>query len=147
MLENLLHNKARVVVLALSMFGLVLIRAFEEVLFYDPFLAFFKSDFKNSTLPIFEAIPLFLGLVFRFSLNTIFSLAILYCFFKQKPMLWFAGKLYVLALFVLLLAFFAIIFLFESPNYVVLFYVRRFLIQPMLLMLFVPAFYLQYRSN
>lgn len=147
MLENLLHNKARVVVLALSMFGLVLIRAFEEVLFYDPFLAFFKSDFKNSKLPIFEAIPLFLGLVFRFSLNTIFSLAILYCFFKQKQMLWFAGKLYVLALFVLLLAFFAIVFLFESPNYVVLFYVRRFLIQPMLLMLFVPAFYLQYRSN
>lgn len=147
MLENLLHNKARVVVLALSMFGLVLIRAFEEVLFYDPFLAFFKSDFKNSTLPIFEAVPLFFGLVFRFSLNTIFSLAILYCFFKRKAMLWFAGKLYVLALFVLLLAFFAIVFLFESPNYVVLFYVRRFLIQPILLMLFVPAFYLQYRSN
>ena len=147
MLENLLHNKARVVVLVLSMFGLVLIRAFEEVLFYDPFLAFFKSDFKNSKLPIFEAIPLFLGLVFRFSLNTIFSLAILYCFFKQKQMLWFASKLYVLALFVLLLAFFAIVFLFESPNYMVLFYVRRFLIQPMLLMLFVPAFYLQYRSN
>jgi exosortase F-associated protein len=147
MLENLLHNKTRVVVLVLSIFGLVLVRAFEETLFYDPFLAFFKSDFQNSTLPIFATLPLFFGLVFRFSLNTIFSLAILYCFFKQTQMLLFASKLYMLALLILLLAFFAIVFLFESPNYVVLFYVRRFLIQPMLLMLFFPAFYLQYRSD
>lgn len=147
MLENLLHNKTRVVVLVLSIFGLVLVRAFEETLFYDPFLAFFKSDFQNSTLPIFATLPLFFGLVFRFSLNTIFSLAILYCFFKQTQMLLFASKLYMLVLLILLLAFFAIVFLFESPNYMIFFYVRRFLIQPMLLMLFFPAFYLQYRSD
>jgi exosortase F-associated protein len=147
MLEQLQKNKTKVVVLGLSLFGLVLIRALEESLFYDPFLAFFKSDFKNSALPIFETVPLFLGLIFRYSLNTIFSLAILYCIFKQQQMLLFAAQLYVLVLIVLLLAFFGVLFLFDPPNYLVLFYVRRFLIQPMLLILFVPAFYLQYRSK
>jgi exosortase F-associated protein len=147
MLGQLLNNKARGVVLVLSIVGLVLIRTFEDTLFYDPFLSFFKSDFKNSPLPNFETLPLLIGLVFRYSLNTIFSLIILYCLFNQKQILWFSTQMYVLVLMVLLLVFFAVVFLLDPPNYMVLFYVRRFLIQPILLLLFVPAFYLQYRSK
>jgi exosortase F-associated protein len=147
MLEQLQKNKTKVVVLGLSLFGLVLIRALEESLFYDPFLAFFKSDFKNSALPIFETVPLFLGLIFRYSLNTIVSLVILYCLFKQKQLLRFSVQLYLLVLLALLFVFFGMLFLVDPPNYLVLFYVRRFLIQPILLLLFIPAFYLQYRSK
>ncbi len=147
MLEQLLNNKTRCVVVMLSLVGLVLIRAFEETLFYDPFLAFFKSDFKSSALPFFETLPLFLGLLFRYTLNTVLSLAILNSLFKQKQILWFSAQLYVMALIGLLLVFFAVLFLFDPPNYIVLFYVRRFLIQPIFLLLFVPAFYLQYRSK
>lgn len=147
MFKQGLNNKVRGVVLVLSIVGLVLIRAFEDTLFYDPFLVFFKSDFKNSPLPIFETIPLLIGLIFRYSLNTILSLAILYSVFQQKQILWFSTQLYVLVLIVLLLVFFGVVFLLDPPNYMVLFYVRRFLIQPILLLLFVPAFYLQYRSK
>lgn len=147
MFEQLLNNKTRAAGIALSLLGLVLVRAFEETLFYDPFLTFFKSDFKNRALPNFETLPLLVGLVFRYCLNTLFSLAILYGLFMQKQMLLFSAQLYLLVLLVLLLVFFAVVFLLESPNYMVLFYVRRFLIQPILLLLFVPAFYLQYRSK
>jgi exosortase F-associated protein len=147
MLKQLQKNKFRVIGLVLSMLGLVLIRAFEETLFYDPFLTFFKSDFKNSDLPIFDTIPLFFGLVFRYSLNTIVSLVILYCLFKQKQLLRFSVQLYLLVLLALLFVFFGMLFLVDPPNYLVLFYVRRFLIKPILLLLFIPAFYLQYRSK
>jgi exosortase F-associated protein len=147
MLKQLQKNKFRVIGLVLSMLGLVIIRAFEETFFYDPFLTFFKSDFKNSTLPIFDTIPLFFGLVFRYSLNTIVSLVILYCLFKQKQLLRFSVQLYLLVLLALLFVFFGMLFLVDPPNYLVLFYVRRFLIQPILLLLFIPAFYLQYRSK
>lgn len=147
MFEQLLNNKTRAAGIALSLLGLVLVRAFEETLFYDPFLTFFKSDFRNRALPNFETLPLLVGLVFRYCLNTFFSLAILYGLFMQKQMLLFSTQLYLLVLLVLLLVFFAVVFLLESPNYMVLFYVRRFLIQPILLLLFVPAFYLQYRSK
>jgi exosortase F-associated protein len=147
MLKQLQKNKFRVIGLVLSMLGLVLIRAFEETLFYDPFLTFFKSDFKNSALPIFDTTPLFFGLLFRYSLNTIASLVILYCLFKQKQLLRFSVQLYLLVLLALLFVFFGMLFLVDPPNYLVLFYVRRFLIQPILLLLFIPAFYLQYRSK
>ena len=147
MFKQGLNNKVRGIVLVLSIVGLVLIRAFEDTLFYDPFLVFFKNKKKNSPLPIFETIPLLIGLIFRYSLNTILSLAILYSVFQQKKILWFSTQLYVLVLMVLLLVFFGVVFLLDPPNYMVLFYLRRFLIQPILLLLFVPAFYLQYRSK
>lgn len=118
MLKQGLNNKVRGVVLVLSIVGLVLIRAFEDTLFYDPFLTFFKSDFKNSPLPIFETIPLLIGLIFRYSLNTILSLAILYSVFQQKQILWFSTQLYVLVLMVLLLVFFGVLFLLDRKSVV-----------------------------
>ena len=41
MFKQGLNNKVRGIVLVLSIVGLVLIRAFEDTLFYDPFLVFF----------------------------------------------------------------------------------------------------------
>ncbi|WP_374707786.1 exosortase F system-associated protein [Flavobacterium sp. J372] len=35
----------------------------------------------------------------------------------------------------------------EKPNLLALFYIRRFLIQPLFLILFIPAFYYQRRNS
>jgi exosortase F-associated protein len=126
---------------------LVFIRLFEDQLFYDPFLQFFKQDYKNKTLPNFEGVKLFLGILLRYSLNTIFSLAILYLLFKQKELVRFAMILYVVFFIGLLFAFFGLLYFSKQPDYLILFYIRRFIIQPLFLVLFIPAFYYQKLSK
>lgn len=127
----------------IAFFLIIGIRFFEDVLFYDPFLIFFKTDYQNKPLPNVEALQLILNLFLRYFANTLLSLVIIYLLFLNKTHVKVAFVLY-LVLFVLLLAIFSyLLFVSESPNYLVLFYVRRFLIQPVLLLLLIPAFYFQ----
>lgn len=44
MLQKLLNNKARIVQVIFLVGLLILIRAFEDQLFYDPFLNYFKAE-------------------------------------------------------------------------------------------------------
>ena len=147
MLKDLMTNKTKVLLLLGCAFGIVFIRLFEDQLFYDPFLQFFKQDFKNKTLPNFDGVKLFFGILFRYSLNTIFSLAILYLLFKQIALVRFATKLYVVFFIVLLFAFFGLLYFSKQPDFLILFYIRRFIIQPLFLVLFIPAFYYQQLSK
>lgn len=143
MVKKMFDNKVRFFLIAIALLFLILVRTFEHQLFYDPFLVFFKSNYQNQVLPEFDGLQLFFGLFFRYGLNTILSLIIIYLLFKDRKMLVFSSGLY-LVFFVLLCAvFFGILIFNEYPNYLVLFYVRRFLIQPLFLVLFVPAFYYQ----
>lgn len=143
MLKEIRKDKKRVLLLFLAILGLVFVRAFENQLFYDPFLQFFKYDYQNKPLPSFDAMKLFLGLFFRYVLNTFLSLAIIYLLFKQLQLVKFSALLFVVLFVVFMLLFFGILHFFEQPDYLVLFYLRRFLIQPLFLVLFIPAFYYQ----
>ena len=69
MLQKILNNKVRLMQFILLVALLMLIRAFENQLFYDPFLDYFRSDFNNLPLPSFNSFQLFLGLLFRYGLN------------------------------------------------------------------------------
>ena len=143
MLRKILNNKIRLVQFLFLVGLLALIRAFEDQLFYDPFLDYFKSDFANLPLPIFNPFQLFFGLLFRYSLNTFVSLGIIYVLFKDVQMVKFALVLYYFFFMLLIISFFFIIYYVNGHNNLALFYVRRFLIQPIFVILFVPAFYYQ----
>ncbi|HSD08854.1 exosortase F system-associated membrane protein [Flavobacterium sp.] len=143
MLNKIFQNKARIFCVVLSVGLLMLVRAYESQLFYDPFLIYFKSDYQHLPLPEFNSGMLFLGLLFRYFLNTILSLGILYFLFKDKEMIWFASILYSLLFLILIVALFFILYLFKNDENLVLFYVRRFLIQPLFVIVFIPAFYFQ----
>lgn len=146
MLKKILNNKVRVLIFVILVVLLALIRDFETILFYDPFLAFFKSEFNALPLPNFNALHLFVSLSFRYFLNAVVSLGIIYSVFKQKELVAFSALLY-LAFFVLLtLALFGVLY-FSSQNVLAIFYIRRFLIQPLFVILFVPAFYYQSRMD
>lgn len=144
MLKEILKNKKSTLLLILSILGLICVRAFENQLFYDPFLQFFKIDYQNKPLPVFDSTKLFFGLFFRYMLNTLFSLAIIYLLFKQLQLVKFSAVLFGVLCAILLLLFFGLLHFFEQPDYLVLFYLRRFLIQPLFLVLFIPAFYYQH---
>jgi len=141
MLKKMLKNKTQIAFLILLVGMLACIRFFESTLFYDPFLSFFKTDFQNKSLPDYNSTQLFVNIFFRYSLNSIISLVILYVLFKDKNILKLSIGLYVVFLVVLLVLF--AIELNLSTDYTLLFYTRRFLIQPMFLILLIPAFYYQ----
>jgi len=147
MLQKLLNHKVRVSLAMLLVLLLVLIRAYEDVLFYDPFLNYFKADYYNLPSPEIDNIQLFFGLFLRYFLNTVISLGIIYVLFKDIEAVKFASILYLAFFIILVVAFFFVFSFFGETNKMALFYIRRFLIQPIFLLLFLPTFYYQKQNN
>lgn len=143
MLQKLLNHKFKIALVLLFVFLLALIRAYEDTLFYDPFLNYFKSDFNSLPLPEYNSWLLFSGLMFRYVLNTALSLGIIYVLFKEISMIKFASIIYIIFFLGLIIAFFLTIYIYKEHNNLLLFYIRRFLIQPIFLLLFLPGFYFQ----
>lgn len=143
MLKKLLNHKTQILGILLLVVALAMVRIFENSLFYDPLLPYFKSDYVNFPLPKFDNLQLFIGLFFRYWLNTIVSIAIIYTAFKDFGLAKFASVLYFVFFVILILVFFSVLFLYGESNKMTLFYIRRFLIQPILLLLFIPGFYFQ----
>ena len=142
MLKRILKYKLRLVLSMGLIALLVLVRVAENFLFYDPFLVYFKSDFTNLPIPTFDSFKLFLSLCFRYGLNTVISLALLHVIFRDYNTTKFSLVLYLLFFMLFVLLFFVAIFYCES-NKLAIFYVRRFLIQPIFVLLFIPGFYYQ----
>jgi len=133
-------------VLIILFIGLVLIRAFEDILFYDPYLTFFKNDYLYLDSPRREVAKLVLFTSLRFILNTLLSLGILYVLFKDKSIIKFSVLIYCLAFVSLLIPFLYFVINPKQDDYYLFFNVRRFLIQPIGLILLLPAFY-YYKLN
>ncbi len=120
---------------------LVLIRVFEDQLFYDPYLLFFQNDYLYIDNPRREVFKLITFTTLRYLLNTIISLGILYVVFKDKSVIKFSVLIYIIAYFILLLLFLYFVLNPRQDDYYLFFNIRRFLIQPLLLILLLPAFY------
>ena len=70
---------------------LVSIRFFEDTLFHDPLVSFFKSNFTTMEPPNFEKWKLIGFTSLRYLMNTILSLLILLLAFPKKSILKFSG--------------------------------------------------------
>ncbi len=145
--QQILNHKLRIAFTIPILLLLVLIRAYEDSLFYDPFLDYFKTDYFNLPLPEIDGLKLFFGLAFRYFLNTVLSLGIIYILFKDISAIKFSIILYSVFFVMLIIALYVVIYSFGEINKMVLFYIRRFLIQPIFLLLFLPAFYYQFQSS
>jgi exosortase F-associated protein len=147
MLKNLLNNKAKVFILGTLVLVLASIRIVEESLFYDPYLHYFKSDFINFPLPMVNKLKLFLSFFFRYSLNTIISIAFIQIAFKDINFSKFTSVLYGFLFIILIITFYFVLEFYAQENKMLLFYIRRFLIQPLFLLLFIPGYLIQNRMN
>jgi exosortase F-associated protein len=135
-------NKWIKYILLLVLFSLlILIRAFEEQLFYDPYLTFFQNDYLYIDSPRREIARLVAYTALRYALNTVVSLAILYMVFKDRNILEFSVIIYIIAFMVLLVIYLYFVINPKQEDYYMFFNVRRFLIQPIILILLLPAFY------
>lgn len=120
---------------------LVLVRMMEETFFYDPFMYFFQGC-RCENPEVFPGYWYF-NVALRFLVNTVISLVIIYVVFQNMASVKFSALLY-LILFVILFPLF--IYLMEhvqKDDYLAVFYVRRFLVQPVLILLLLPALYYQ----
>jgi exosortase F-associated protein len=136
-------SKKNYVIVGVLILALILVRAFESKLFYDPFLKFFHGESQNKPLPDYDDFKLFLGLFFRYLINSVITISIVYLLFKETSIVKLTAFLLVVFFVVLITALFLILNFSSKPDYLVVFYIRRFLIQPLFLILFVPAFYYQ----
>ena len=121
--------------------GLVSVRFLEDKIFYDPFLAFFKGDYKVAQIPEFLWGKLIISHFFRFFLNLFFSAVVIHFMFLNKK--W---TLQAVVLITVAFLFFFPIYLWclytkMEIGYLFTFSVRRFIIQPIILLLIIPIFY------
>lgn len=126
---------------------LAMVRYFENQLFYDPLLEFYEADYLNQSFPYFETGKLFFNVLLRYLINTVISLGILYVTFFDKNILEFSVYLFSIFFVICFTAFVFLIFEIESQNFLALFYVRRFLIHPIFVLILMPAFYYYRRKN
>lgn len=132
---------SKYILLSGLVFMLILIRFFEDFLFYDPYLTFFQNDYLYIDSPRREVLKLFGFTAFRYILNTLISLAILFLVFKDKSIVKFSGAIYGIAFVVLMVLYLYFVVNPRQEDYYLFFNVRRFLIQPIILILLLPAFY------
>lgn len=122
---------------------LVLIRVFESDLFYDPYIIFYKSHYSLDTLNNLDFFKLILNTFLRYFINSIISLVILYIAFKSKDIVRLSTIFYCIAFIILIGAYIPFELTLNKDSYQVFFYIRRFLIQPIFILLLLPAFYYQ----
>ena len=145
MLNKIFEHKWKILIAIVIVTCFGIIRAFENQLFYDPFLVYFESDFKSLPLPEVDLLRLFGGLLFRYFLNTVLSLVLIYSLFEDVEIIKFSSVLYVFFLLLLFGMFFTILKFYPEGSWI-LFYIRRFIIQPIFVLLFIPAFYYQQQN-
>uniref|UniRef100_UPI004049DE16 exosortase F system-associated membrane protein n=1 Tax=Flavobacterium sp. TaxID=239 RepID=UPI004049DE16 len=128
-------------IVLISVFGFALIRLYENQLFSDPFLAYFKSDYQNLPIPEIDFSTYFLNSFLRYFMNSILSLVVIAALFQDKKIVKFSSVLLTIFFFIIFSLLFLLLTLDENPSKMTLFYLRRFLIQPLFLLLFIPGFY------
>lgn len=136
--------------LLLRIFGVIIlicvlfaIRGYSSAMFYDPFQQYFKHEFLMNDFPDYEGLKLAGNLFFRFSLNTIISVFIIYLVFLNKVFITLSLKVYVVAFLLFSLFYFIQLQLEFANGYLMAFYIRRMLIHPILLLVLIPSFYYQ----
>lgn len=125
----------------LAVLGLIGVRAMEERLFYDPFLGYFHEANKNAAFPEFEWGRLVLHNLFRFFLNLVLSALVVHFIFNNKK--WTLQAVVLMAI-VFAITFPVYIYCIHTKfeiGYLFSFYMRRFVIQPLILLLIIPLFY------
>lgn len=127
--------------------GLVSVRILEDRVFYDPFLNYFHEANKNMAFPDFVWGKLILGYLLRFTLNLLFSCVVIHFWFKNRQ--WtIQGAILITIIFAITFP----IYLYCIYNkfeigYLFSFYMRRFVIQPLALLLIIPMFYYRKQIN
>ena len=128
---------------AVLVFCLILVRAFENELFYDPFLAYFARNFENIAFPYYDLGKVNASISLRYAINALLTTFIIAVLFQNKKY----------TKFTILVLIFGFMILLPIYNYAIKeefklmanlgFTIRRFLLQPLFVLILIPAFFYQ----
>lgn len=124
---------------------LIGVRVLEDNIFYDPFLDFFRSTKK--VFPSFQWSEIIISHIFRFFLNSFFSLMIIYFFCLNKKWTILSGMVILLVFFLFFPIYLYNLYSKFEFGQLFAFYIRRIVIQPMTLLILLPILYYKKYSN
>jgi exosortase F-associated protein len=142
-----LNKTITVVLIVISLLGLASVRLLEKVLFYNPFLAYYKSKFQLQSLPDLDEGLYLISAVFRFGINLFFTVSIVWLLYKSKEFVKATLWVHLFSFIILLAAFFILVIIDDEWVKMTLFNVRWFLIHPILLFILVPGFYFMSKTK
>jgi exosortase F-associated protein len=135
------------ILITIVLFGLLfLIRAYETELFYDPLIVYFQNDYLYKPIPEIDTWKLTVDLLFRYSLNSLVTIGIIYMIFRKKKYVKFAGFVLMVAFMIMIVIFSLLLRTKFETGYLFPFYIRRFIVHPIFLLILLPAFYYYRRS-
>lgn len=130
-----------VIMIVVLLLGIIGVRYFEVALFQDELNDYFHSDFQNIPIPQLSIIESVASTSLRFLMNTVLSLWILWFLYKRETYVKASLWVYLFAYIILISSFVVLIQLDAQWVKMALFYVRRFLIHPLLLFILVAGCY------
>ena len=138
-----MNKQQRFLYIILGFAALVLLRPIGEAILYDPLEIYFKNDYLTLPLPEMNLLLLGLSVSLKYVLNAFFSLLIIRFALMNREYTEFATKIYSW-LYIILIIFFFVLIVWEPINSrLLLFYVRRFIMHPLFILILIPAFYYQ----
>ena len=143
MMSNILR-----LTLIIILFGfLFLVRVFEMDLFYDPLITYFKNDYLITGIPEVESRYLVLNMLFRYTINSLITLGIVYLLFFRKQYVRFTAFFLSISFVILIVVFSLLLVTNFKSGYILPFYIRRFIIHPLFLLILLPALYYHYKTT
>ena len=138
-----MKKTTRIGLIVFLLFLLIGIRAFIEPFFYDPLINYYKSNYLMNSIPELKLWNYFLNIFLRYAINSLISILIIFLIFNNFKTIRFVVKFYVFAFIILSVLLFIFLQFEPLSNKLMIFYIRRFLIQPLFLFILLPAFYYQ----
>ncbi len=138
-----MSKRVKVLIIVFAFALLALIKINEDIIYYDPFISYFKNNYFNQSTPNYTLFKLLTNTTARYLINSLISIFILYIAFQKKSIIRFSILFYSLAFIILITCYSIILFNFSIDLKQVFFYIRRFLIQPIFILILLPAFYYQ----
>ena len=130
------------IMITIVLFGLLfLVRAFETQLFYDPLIVYFQNDYLYKPIPEINSWKLIVDMLFRYTLNSMITIGIIYMIFRKKQYVKFAGFLLMMSFMIMIVIFSLLLRTGFESGYLFPFYIRRFIVHPVFLLILLPAFY------
>ncbi|AQS94099.1 exosortase F system-associated protein [Polaribacter sp. BM10] len=142
-----MNRYIKIILLFLFVSLLFVVRAFSAELFYDPLITYFKNDYLYTNIPSLNIWSLIVDMLFRYVLNSVITIAIIWVIFERKDYLKFTGFFLMTAFLILIIIFSLLLRDQFQSGYLLPFYIRRFIIHPLFLLILLPAFYFQKLSN
>jgi len=138
-----MNRTIRFFLIAILICCLIAARFLFQKFLYDPLFLYFRNSYLVAQLPEIDQGLYFFNLFIRFVINSFLSLGIIYLVFMKYKIVVFSIKFYMAAFVGFGLFLFLLLNSQLIENQLLIFYVRRFLIQPVFLLILLPAFYIQ----